>query len=170
MAPRAARRKLEYHNFCEVMEDLDRLRAGGYVRAGRWDLAQTCEHLATFMEMSLTGFTFKFPPGWRLLGATVLKRLTLWTRSLPQGFKAPPELIPQSELTEGAAVAALKDMLCRVRTARRFAPSPLFGRMNPEQWRRIHLIHCAHHLSFVVPNQPAGVSDPAPVAQELSAG
>ena len=34
-------------------------------------------------------------------------------------------------------------------------PSPFFGRLTPDQWRQLHLIHTAHHLSFLVPT-PGG--------------
>lgn len=149
------RRRLDFRHFAQVAEELDRLHALGYTRSGRWDLAQICEHLAVFMEMSLTGFRFRFPWPTRVMGRSVLRQLTLWRRSIPAGFSAPRELIPRSELSHAAAIAAVKKLLCRVRDAQRFQPSPLFGRMNAEDWRQIHLIHCAHHLSFLVPRLPA---------------
>ena len=31
------------------------------------------------------------------------------------------------------------------------APHPFFDRITREQWDRIHLIHMAHHLGFIVP-------------------
>lgn len=33
-------------------------------------------------------------------------------------------------------------------------PHPLFGRLTRRQWDRIHCIHGAHHLSFVIPAAP----------------
>ena len=30
-------------------------------------------------------------------------------------------------------------------------PSPLFGKMSRDELTRLHLIHCAHHLSFLTP-------------------
>ena len=32
-------------------------------------------------------------------------------------------------------------------------PSPLFGGNNKDNWLKGHLIHCAHHLSFLIPRQ-----------------
>ena len=34
-------------------------------------------------------------------------------------------------------------------------PSPAFGRLTPEQWREVHLWHCEHHLSFLLPRAAA---------------
>ena len=31
------------------------------------------------------------------------------------------------------------------------ADHPFFEKLSKEQWRELHLIHCAHHLSFQVP-------------------
>ncbi len=151
MHAKIQRRRLDFRHFAQVAEDLDRLHALGYTRSGRWDLAQICEHLAVFMEMSLTGFRFRFPWPMRVMGRSVLRQLTLWRRSIPTGFSAPRELNPRSELSHAAAIAVVKKLLCRVRDAQRFQPSPLFGRMSAEEWRQIHLIHCAHHLSFLIP-------------------
>jgi hypothetical protein len=29
--------------------------------------------------------------------------------------------------------------------------SPFFGYLTPQQWRDLHLIHCAHHLGYLIP-------------------
>ena len=36
--------------------------------------------------------------------------------------------------------------------ADRVFPS-VFGRLSPAQWREVHLWHCEHHLSFLLPKQ-----------------
>ena len=150
--PRVSRRKLDLRDFDAVAAEVDRLLAHGYDRAGNWSLAQACDHLSTFMRMSLEGFPLRVP--WIIsgfLGPLVVKRLTLWTRSIPAGYKTPQPLEPTSAADDAAAVLTFKDVLQRVWAAAQLHPSPLFGRMTPEQWREIHLIHASHHLSFLVP-------------------
>ena len=34
------------------------------------------------------------------------------------------------------------------------AMHPFFGAMTRPQWDHLHRIHCAHHLSFAVPEGP----------------
>jgi hypothetical protein len=54
-------------------------------------------------------------------------------------------------------VARLKETIERLRTHQgELHASPFFGYLTPDQWRRLHLIHCAHHLGFLVPKGTAG--------------
>lgn len=49
--------------------------------------------------------------------------------------------IPQLE----AAIARITDPNAK------FHPSPLFGNLTAEEWRKVHLWHCQHHLEFLIP-------------------
>lgn len=151
------RRKLDFDRFEAVAADIHHLHAAGYMQVGSWDLSRICDHLTRYMRMSLEGFPFAFP--WvlrRLVGPAILKPLVLWKHWVPAGAKAPPPLVPEQSPQESAAVEAAVEMLRRVRNhPGRFAPSPLFGEMSNSQWRRVHLIHASHHLSFLVPSEVA---------------
>lgn len=151
------RRNLDFDRFEAVSADIHHLHAAGYTQVGSWDLSRVCDHLTRYMRMSLEGFPFQLP--WvlrRLVGPAILKPLVLWTHWLPAGARAPQALVPLRSLQEPGAVEAAIEMLHRVRNhPGRFAPSPLFGQMSNSQWRRIHLIHASHHLSFLVPSEAA---------------
>jgi hypothetical protein len=150
------RRTLDFFDFDAVLADVERLRRDGYRRAGTWDLPQACDHLTRFMRGSLEGFGFQFPLPFRLAGRWLFLGRTLRTRRIPTGVKGPAPLMPPADVGGDAAVRAFAETVARVRDHRGdFHPSPLFGRLTPEQWRQIHLIHAAHHLSFLVPNDPA---------------
>ena len=170
-APSAAaagqRRALRFDTFDEVIADVRRLELG-YRRAGNWTLGQACDHLARFMRFSLDGF----PPGFRLPAplAWLMRRVMLSPKSLqkpmPGGMRAPKFLLPpppeagvDARAVDRAAADRLVEQCRRVKVhGGEFFPSPLFGRLRPAVWRQVHLNHCAHHLGFLVPDDPFAAS------------
>lgn len=148
---KATRRQLDFHSFDEVLADVDRLHRGGYAKAGNWALGQICDHLGYFMEAGLTGAQFRVP--WLLkvlFGRAVLKRI-LTQRRMKEGVFTPQKPLPAPGGDEAAAVARFRQVVDRFAKAADYQPSPFFGPMTPEQAREVQLIHCAHHLSFLVP-------------------
>jgi hypothetical protein len=154
-------RKLEFRTCNEVAAELDRLHAGGYEKAGNWELAQVCDHLTYFIQGSLEGFTFRVP--WLLkvlFGRLVLRRI-LSQRRMKAGVFTPQNPLPQPGGDEAAAAARLKQVLQKLEAHQgELQPSPFFGYLTPQQWRELHLIHCAHHLGFLIPKEPAGRATP----------
>ena len=68
------------------------------------------------------------------------------------GPTIPVTVFPPSALDEHEAIQAFG------RTIQRFdsfndmiRPSPVFGSMDYETARKLQLIHCAHHLGFLIP-------------------
>ena len=152
------RRKLAFTTLDEAVADAENLLARGYDRAGNWDLAQVCLHLADWMRFPMDGFPR--PP--------LVIRLFLWMArntvgkakfrkyttegAMPSGKPTMPQTVAVPGGDAAAAVVKLKE------TAARFAaftgaihPSPLFGTMNKDEASRLQLVHCAHHLSFLIP-------------------
>ncbi len=165
------RRKLDFHDFDAPVIEVDWLQRGGYQRAGSWDLAQICEHLAIVMEGSLDGFAFPPAPWfWRRVLGPVLVRMTVWTRWIPQGLPAPdPSFLPRGEASVSEARQRFERALERVRNhTGEFVPHPVLGRLKSEHWRQVHLIHAAYHLSFLVPEEahPEVNAQLAPSASE----
>jgi len=147
------RRKLDFHDFDSVAADLERLQKNGYSKAGNWGLRQICQHLEGAFRMSIDGFSMKGP--WiirKILGPYVFKGRLLSKRSMPEGFKAPKAFMPSDDGDETSTVQAFKVQLDRVRDHKgEFQPNPFLGPMTPDEWRQFHLIHAAHHLSFLIP-------------------
>jgi Protein of unknown function (DUF1569) len=145
-------RTLDFRDFSSVAAELDRLHKGGYDKSGSWDLAQTCDHLRYFIEGSLDGHPYKVP--WllkMLFGRYVLKRILKLRRMRPNG-PTPQKPLPAPGGDEAAAVSALKQALQRLEThPGEMHDSPFFGHLTPQQWRDLHMIHCAHHLAFLLP-------------------
>jgi len=147
-----SRRALDFRTIEEVVAELDRLQAGSYQKGGNWDLAQVCNHLAIFVRGSLDGFTTPKPPWYVRLIAPLFVRWMLWKRWMPERVKIPPALQPQPNADETKEVQGLMQLLLRFKEHRGpLYPSPFAGDFRYDTWREIHLIHCAHHLSFLHP-------------------
>ena len=149
------RRALTYASLDAVMPDVDRLILG-YDKAGQWTLGQICSHLSKALTLTVDGTPVRV--SW--LKRMVLGRLARWhvfrTGTMPAGIKVPsPKLVPPAEADDRAEVEALRAAI-RVFLGEvgPFVSHPLFGPMSVEEWRRFHGIHCAHHLSFLVPRPP----------------
>jgi hypothetical protein len=157
-ATKPERRKLTFASLTEVVADAENLLAKGYDRAGNWDLAQVAGHLTEWMRYPLDGYP-KLPlvirPLFWLMRVTVGKKIR--TRILTEGFRpggpTMKQTVPSPNGDATAAVAKLKEVAERFKThTGPLHPSPVFGAMDQDQWLRLQLRHCEHHLSFLVPH------------------
>jgi hypothetical protein len=152
------RRNLTFGGLDAVARDAEHLLAVGYEKAGNWDLAQACGHVAEWMRFPLDGYP-KVPLPLRpvmwlariTVGRSVRDRI-LATGTFETGGRTMTETIPAPGGDPAAAVAKLRETVARFQAhAGDFHPSPLFGRMTRDEWVRLNLAHAAHHLSFLVP-------------------
>jgi hypothetical protein len=157
-ATKPERRKLSLATLDDVVRDAENLQAKGYDRAGNWDLAQCCGHLAEWMRFPLDGFPrmplFLRPMFW-LLRNTMGKKIR--TKIQAEGFSAGSHTMPQTVPPPGGAtpagIAKLKEVAGRFQAhTGPIHPSPLFGAMNKDEALKLQLKHCEHHLSFLVPH------------------
>ena len=153
--PAPQRRRIRFNSFDELIAEIDRLHTGGYDRVAEWDLARCCEHMTRVMRASLDGFGHIPVPLWmRCLGRCVFKPAVLLTGRMPRRFPTAKEMVAEDDDVRPEATA-VSHCIATIREVAAhdgpFEPSPLFGRMSPAQWRRMHLVHAAHHFSFLVP-------------------
>ncbi len=153
------RRQLQFSSLDDVGNDARSLLQSGYHRYGQWNLAQVCGHLANWISYPLDGFPKSFPPIGILLGimrVTVgkkqLKKI-LDSRSMTSGAPTIPKSVPTVDAaSDNEAVARLDATIKRFKEhSGHLHASPIFGEMDKETLTQLHLIHCAHHLSFLVP-------------------
>ncbi len=146
------RRPLDFRDFGAVVADVDQLHRGGHERSGQWDLAQACDHLAYFIDSSVDGASFRVPWLLKVLFGRMMLRRILATRRMKEGVPVPDAARPKAGADEAAAVERLKRSIARFEGhGGELKPSPFFGTLTRGQWRDLHLIHCAHHLSFLSP-------------------
>jgi hypothetical protein len=140
---------LQYKNEDEVIADIKRLRAG-YERAGSWSLPQTCWHLEKTVLSRLRPGPFEDDTPEQTQRKAAIPQI-LAVGALPHGIVAPPDFVPPADAPEScvdAAIAALE----RLRDHKgEIAPHRFFGRLSDADARKLNLIHCAHHLSYLVP-------------------
>lgn len=152
MSATVRRRSLDLADLDAVMNEVRRLHHGGYDRAGGWDLAQVCEHLAIGIKGCMDGIPFKAPLFFRLIGPILFKPRIFRTRQLRAGYPAPPALVPADGLDASAAIHRLQDTIDRLkRHAGPLHPSPYLGALTKDEWMQFHSIHASLHLSFLIP-------------------
>ncbi|MEQ1826076.1 MAG: DUF1569 domain-containing protein [Pirellula sp.] len=153
------RRELRFAKLADISSDIDQLLTKGYQRTGKWDLSQICEHLADWMIFPIDGF-----PKAPLFVACILgvMRVTLgkslfkkFVRDQRMSVNQPtdPATVHNSTQDSQASIDRLRKAIDRLASHRGpIHPSPLFGKMNYDELVSLQLAHCAHHLSFLVPN------------------
>jgi hypothetical protein len=157
----AGRRALNFDRLDQIMPEVDRLLAG-HTRAGSWSLGQILHHLATAIRLTARADRASdavpgLPPD---RAQEVARKRFFAAGRLPEGVEVPhPSLVPPVEADERTEAGTLGRALRRL-AARDgpFPPHPLLGPLTRGEWEAFHRIHCAHHLSFVVPT----TADPAP--------
>jgi hypothetical protein len=92
----------------------------------------------------------------RVVLGPIVKRQLFKTGRMRTGVKLPERFLPKPGLDARAEAEALRAAL-RLFAAHSgpLATHPFFGTLSRAEWDRLHCIHCAHHLSFAVPNHPA---------------
>jgi hypothetical protein len=158
MNERHQRRSLVFNDLDEVIRDAETLLAKGYEKTGNWDLAQCCNHLADWLRFPVEGFPkmplFLKPFFWMARKTIGRKKLLQYinTRSFPAGKPTMPETVKAPGGDPREAVAALRKSVERLKAHNGpIVPSPLFGPMTKDEAVRMQLVHCAHHLSFLLP-------------------
>lgn len=152
----AGRRTLRFASLREAIADAESMLATGYHQQGQWDLAQICDHLAAWMTFPMDGFP----------RAPLPMRMLLWGLRNTVGRRELERVLSNKEMTVGAptfrttvmpanrdsagAIKRLKRIVTRFETyPGQLHPSPLYGKLTYEQWSSLHLVHSAHHLSFL---------------------
>jgi len=146
----SVKRKLAFNDADAVAGEVKRLRVG-YTRAGNWTLPQVCWHLNMVMT-----FTMRAGPHAAVeVGPEANAKLAkiLEGGEIVGKIEAPERVVPPVTAGEGDVEAFLATLEKFKVFAGPFAPHRLFGEMGFEEYRRLHLIHCGHHLGFLAPDE-----------------
>lgn len=175
MASKAgARPPLKLASLDEAVTRLEHLHRGGYRSLGRWNLAQTCEHLSDWMEFMISGYP---PAPWpmrvmmwgmrRTLGPAMLRKI-LATGSMSRGGPTLKQTVhPAAGLEESTSLKRFRETVARFKACEgQYHASPIFGPLSAEDGWQLQLVHCAHHISLLVPLEsarPLPAAVPAPL-------
>jgi len=158
--PDPRRRSLRFNDLDEVVRDVEDLQRRGYDRVGRWDLAQVCGHLSEWMGYAVDGYPK--PPAVAgvvlalvrsTIGPSILKKI-LAKGSLDAGSPTMKQTVPPPSADPGPAIAELRRVVERFKGhGGEYCASLLFGPIGRDEMKRLQLIHCDLHLSFLLPHQ-----------------
>jgi hypothetical protein len=159
------RRVLRFHTYQDLLDEVERLaQLGDEVPVlGNWTRAQIVEHLALAMAGSIDGMP-RAPFLLRFFGRVAAVLMGRWILEdppdgirggMPSGFfltgRMREKLEPERTVLMDDAVQDLRHQIERLEETPPTAKHPLLGRLSKSKWKRFHLLHAAHHLSFARP-------------------
>ena len=154
----ATRRELRFDNLDAAIADAEAMLSRGYDRAGKWSLGQATGHLANWLTYQLDGFPplpfFLKPIFWVVRNTSATKMLdkVISEQKMQEAAPTAPTSIPGTGVDDRTEVEGYKTAVSRwVNHSGPYIPSPLFGEQTKERLMALHLVHAAHHLSFLVP-------------------
>lgn len=156
------RRRLDFRSWDALLADAEHLARSGYARAGRWSLAQALDHVGAGLRVALAGSTKRLPWVMRMSARSfALPVMRAW-RWIPAGIPAPKWWQPHvpADADDGAAVARFRaEVAAFLAHPGPYHPHPAFDQLDRETYADLMLIHAAHHLGFLVPDEPGGAHD-----------
>lgn len=148
------RRKVAYQSYDDLLADAEQLAAGEVQQIGNWSLGQILTHLATSVNSSIDGFSFKAPLPLRIMATLFMKKKLIY-QEVPAGFKIPKQseavFLPNESVSIEEALAALREAIERAKAETQRAPHPVFGNLTREETDSFNLRHAEMHMSFVKP-------------------
>jgi len=149
-----ARPELIFHSVDEMIADAARLKLGPYEKAGQWDLAMILDHLGKAMRVPQPPEHKPVPWPLSVVARAFIHRLAK-RKYYPQfKFPAPKEFQPAAGVPLEQADAAFCAAAEQIKTfdGPTVSGTP-FGTLPREDFLKLHLLHGAHHLSFLSPQQ-----------------
>ncbi len=153
------RTELKFATLAEVIERLEALQRNGYTSLGKWNLAQVCEHLSDWACYMLDGYPkVPFPISLMLWGMKITTGRSMLRKIINTGKMAAggptigQTVHPAAGLDDARSLQRFKETAERFEAhLGAFHPSPLFGELSAKDGLALHLVHCAHHVSFLAP-------------------
>jgi hypothetical protein len=149
---KSTRRPLKFKTPEELNAELDRLQTGKYSKVGNWNLPQACRHLSATIEGNLIPPPSDEPTAEETAMKQKFFGMVMGAEGMPENLPiGNPALIPPEDCSE-AEVERLKNAFKTLAAVPhkcikvgRCGPVPL------AELTELHLAHCAHHLSFLIP-------------------
>lgn len=145
-----ARPDLKFNCVDDLVSDAEKLRVGPYDRAGQWDLPMILDHLAKAMGGPFQPGVKNLPWPISAMGRFVMHRFAQRTTYPQIKFPAPKAMRPTNGIELEPAYQEFLTAARQVQSAGgEMIEWPPFGAMKLEDFRKIQLLHGAHHLSFL---------------------
>jgi hypothetical protein len=155
--PSKERRTLHFTSMDDIMRDAEKLAAaernGKLRQLGKWTLGQACGHLAAWINYGFDGTPANVPLIIRLF-ARPLRRRFIYKPLHPGGRlpKIPGGTLATEVLPTDEGLARLRLACNRLKNDVPKIPNAVFGQLNADEWRNLHMRHAELHLSFLSPD------------------
>lgn len=143
------RRHLRFRDLDEVIAEIRTLQRG-YARAGNWSLPQVCWHLEVSVANRMKPGPYPANTPEQEARRPVFEQV-LASGRLPDGIVAPEPMVPPPDCGDEAIEACIKQLERFKGYTGRIPPHRIFGDLPDDEARQLNLIHCAHHLGYLVP-------------------
>ena len=149
----SGRRTLVFDGFDAIPVEVDWLLTTPHTTVGQWSLAQVCEHLAV-VTRRLVDAPASTPFDPSQVCSPEEKARVFASGLLPEGIPLAPNMASPTARDAREQAAAFRDALAHYAAS---ATGPVlmhrvFGPLSKDEWDHLVRMHCAHHLSFVVPD------------------
>ncbi|MEE8459502.1 MAG: DUF1569 domain-containing protein [Phycisphaerales bacterium] len=149
------RRELRFNSMGDILNDVEYMAAGDPPRStGNWTSAQIIQHVGRIIDFSIEGFPVPRAPLPVRIVCRLLRKKLLRDPMKP-GITLPPKfarLQPETRTTWDEAVDGFRAAITKLDTKRMTCRSPVFGKLNHEQWVQLHCRHAEMHFSFIAPD------------------
>lgn len=144
------RRLIRFESEDAVIADVERLRKG-YAQHGGWTLPQMAWHLNQAVLARMNPGPHAPDTAEQKARQPMLQHVLAMNGYLPDGITAPEPMQPPKDAPE----SVIDDLIASLKRLKAYkgeiAPHRLFGHIPDAEARRLNLIHCAHHLSYLTP-------------------
>ena len=145
-----ARPELIFRSIDDLLADAQRLGSGPYEKAGQWDLAMILDHLGK--EMQLPSPT-TVPGPVAIVARYFIRRMARHDFYPPFTFPAPKDMRPTPNIPLETADGAFRAAAEKIKAMNGpWVTGTAFGPVPRADFVKLHLLHGAHHLSFLRPS------------------
>jgi len=131
-----------------AIADIERLRKG-YAQAGDWSLPRMAWHLNLAVKARMKPGPHDPDTAEQIARRQIAQQVLAANKYLPSGIVAPDPMSPPADVP----ASAIDDLIASLKQIKAYkgeiAPHRIFGRLNDADARKLNLIHCAHHLSYL---------------------
>ncbi|MEM9418852.1 MAG: DUF1569 domain-containing protein [Planctomycetota bacterium] len=150
---KAERRELHFKSIDEVLAEAETFTEQS-TATGNWTPAQNVHHVAFAISMLNHGVDLKIPLPMKLFGR-VLKLFGAHVKPINPGIKPPKKVAeafaPPADVTLSDAVQKLRDEVTYANEHGMHHPSPLFGKLTPDEAIKLNCRHAELHFGFIYP-------------------
>ena len=144
-------RQLSFADISAALTEIDRLQKNPYRQLGSWNLPTIAWHVTTTLGPPFKPAADPNPTPQQAQMQAGFLDVIIQTGKPPAGASPPIEVMPLTNCTDADVEklkTTLRDLAAYPHSQAEMGP---FGPVPIEKFRKVHLVHLAHHLGFLIP-------------------